>query len=96
MAHHVFSEFRETIEAIQQGKLKELAIPKLVAVGDTVEFVSPPTLYPPHEALDFPEENPINAFVVVSKVERGPDHRFPWLIHWKMTFEVRIQSQLEK
>jgi len=96
MAHHEFSELRETIKAIQQGKLKELAIPKLVAVGDIVEFVSPPPLDPLHEALDFPEENPINASVVVSKVEPGTDHRFPWLVHWKMTLEVRIQSQLEK
>jgi hypothetical protein len=82
MAYHEFSEPREIVEKIQQRKLKQIAIPKLVAVGDTVEFISAPPLLLPHEALDFPDENSIRASVVVSKVEPGPGHGFPWLIHW--------------
>ncbi len=96
MAHHEFSELRETIEAIKHGKLKQLAIPKLVAVGDTVELVSAPPLLSPREPLDFSVENPVRVNVVVSKVEPGPDHRFPWLIHWKIAYEIRIKPQLEK
>ena len=87
MAHHEFSQRREIIEEIQQGKLKQLATPKPVAVGDTVELVSaPPLSVPPlllpYETQDFPEENPIRARVVVSDVEPCPDLRFPCLIHW--------------
>ena len=82
MGTHEFSKPREIVEKIQQGKQWQIAIPKLVAVGDTVEFVSAQPLLLPHEALDFPDENSIIAVVQVSKVEPGPGHGFPWLIHW--------------
>jgi hypothetical protein len=68
---------------------------KPVEVGDTVQFFSAPPIFPPHDALeDFPDANSISAVVQVSKVEAGPGHGFPWLIHWDAPASAGSQKPL--
>ena len=94
MGTHEFSKPSEIVEEIQQGKRKQSDISNLVAVGDTVEFFSADPIVHPLPALDFPDENSIRASVVVSKVEPGPGHGFPWLIHWDTPASAGSQNLL--
>ncbi len=95
MAYHKFPKHRHIVEEIQQGKRKQSDISKLVEIADTVEFFSAAPIFHPFPALeDVPEENSISAVVQVSKVEAGPGHGFPWLIHWDAPASAGSQKPL--